>query len=205
MWNTPAPGAIAAATSTTTAALPPLESIPAKEWERYLETAWKVTPRLAVCLADRFSAVSTVQKLVGNHVVANRNLPDVQSMPEAALLMVSTCQQKGLKAAAPEWQALGTWAAGQASQGLQLISGPAGGNPHVRAYAVRCLDNTDPEQVTFYLPQLIQCLRHDQDGAISAALLSIAARSDLFAHQLAWALQTEEQPPEEAFNPEVKR
>ena len=29
--------------------------------------------------------------------------------------------------------------------------------------------------------------------------------SDLFAHQLIWALKTEEQPPQEAFNPEVKR
>ncbi len=35
--------------------------------------------------------------------------------------------------------------------------------------------------------------------------LASAARSDLFAHQLIWALESEERPPEEAFNPEVKR
>jgi hypothetical protein len=33
----------------------------------------------------------------------------------------------------------------------------------------------------------------------------MAGRSNLFAHQLMWALQTEEKPPEEAFNPEIKR
>ena len=38
-----------------------------------------------------------------------------------------------------------------------------------------------------------------------SALLDMAKHSDLFAHQLIWALQTEEQPPQEAFNPEVKR
>ncbi|KAL6758982.1 kinase-like domain-containing protein [Haematococcus lacustris] len=33
----------------------------------------------------------------------------------------------------------------------------------------------------------------------------MAAASDLFAHRLIWALMTEQRPPEEAFNPEVKR
>ncbi len=39
-------------------------------------------------------------------------------------------------------------------------------------------------QVTFYLPQLVQCLRDDRDGALQHALISIAQRSDLFAHQV---------------------
>lgn len=56
-----------------------------------------------------------------------------------------------------------------------------------------------------FLPQLVQTLRHDSGGNIQRTLLALASRSDLFAHQLIWALQTEEKPPEEAFNPEVKR
>jgi hypothetical protein len=35
--------------------------------------------------------------------------------------------------------------------------------------------------------------------------MTAAADSDLFAHQLIWALNSEARPPEEAFNPEVKR
>ncbi|GFH25014.1 uncharacterized protein HaLaN_22904, partial [Haematococcus lacustris] len=60
-------------------------------------------------------------------------------------------------------------------------------------------------QVAFFLPQLIQCLRGDLVAAVSQALLLMAAASDLFAHRLIWALMTEQRPPEEAFNPEVKR
>jgi hypothetical protein len=57
----------------------------------------------------------------------------------------------------------------------------------------------------FFLPQLVQLLRGDDDGAIQSFFLTAAAHSDLFAHQLIWALNSEAKPPEEAFNPEVKR
>jgi hypothetical protein len=43
------------------------------------------------------------------------------------------------------------------------------------------------------------------DGAIINFFLAAAADSDLFGHQLIWALNSEARPPEEAFNPEVKR
>lgn len=43
------------------------------------------------------------------------------------------------------------------------------------------------------------------DGAITNFFLAAAADSDLFGHQLIWALNSEARPPEEAFNPEVKR
>jgi hypothetical protein len=42
-------------------------------------------------------------------------------------------------------------------------------------------------------------------GAITNFFLTAAADSDLFGHQLIWALNSEARPPEEALNPEVKR
>ena len=50
----------------------------------------------------------------------------------------------------------------------------------------------------------MQLLRGD-DGAIQQFFLTSADHSDVFAHQLMWALASEARPPEEAFNPEVKR
>ncbi len=41
-----------------------------------------------------------------------------------------------------------------------------------------------PVQVVFYLPQLVQCLRGDGDGAITGALLHMARASALFTHQV---------------------
>jgi len=60
-------------------------------------------------------------------------------------------------------------------------------------------------QLVFFLPQLVQLLRGDTDGAITNFFITAASGSDLFAHQLIWALNSEAKPPEEAFNPEVKR
>lgn len=59
--------------------------------------------------------------------------------------------------------------------------------------------------MVFFLPQLVQLLRGDADGVITNFFLTSAAHSDLFGHQLIWALSSEAKPPEEAFNPEVKR
>lgn len=62
-----------------------------------------------------------------------------------------------------------------------------------------------PWQVAFFLPQLVQLLRSDKTGQIEAFLLAAAARSRLFAHHLVCFLRSEATPPEEAFNPAVKR
>jgi hypothetical protein len=56
-----------------------------------------------------------------------------------------------------------------------------------------------------HLLTLPACLFCRTDGAITNFFLAAAADSDLFGHQLIWALNSEARPPEEAFNPEVKR
>ena len=100
---------------------------------------------------------------------------------------------------------LSSWAPAGPVDGLELLSSPlATANDNVKAYALKCLASAHPDQVVFFLPQLVQSLRNDKGGAIQATLLTLAGESDLFAHQLMWALQTEMKPPEEAFNPEGK-
>jgi hypothetical protein len=106
---------------------------------------------------------------------------------------------------APQLAALHIWAPAHAVEALELLSGPAAHHPEARAFAMRCLLNTPPKQAVFFLPQLVQSLRYDSDKALQGYFLEAASRSDLFTHQLIWALQSEEEPPPEAFNPEVKR
>jgi hypothetical protein len=53
------------------------------------------------------------------------------------------------------------------------------------------------------LPCRARCIH--ADGSVVNFFLTAAAGSDLFAHQLIWALNSEARPPEDAFNPEVKR
>eukprot|EP00879_Flechtneria_rotunda_P007045 GHRR01007395.1.p1 GENE.GHRR01007395.1~~GHRR01007395.1.p1 ORF type:complete len:1449 (+),score=535.85 GHRR01007395.1:542-4348(+) len=174
---------------------------PSVPWRDFVSTAWQVDPALALSLRDHFPALADVHTALETLVVKHCHEPQVQSLPKAALLLATTkChkQQELLRY-------LTIWTPGTAAQGLQLLSGPAGNLLAVRSYAVRCLFNEAPEKLVFFLPQLVQLLRGDADGAISRFFLTAASGSDLFGHQLIWALNSEAKPPEEAFNPEVKR
>lgn len=59
--------------------------------------------------------------------------------------------------------------------------------------------------MAFFLPQLVQLLRFDQGGLVERFLLDAASQSVYFAHMLVCQLLSEGTPPEEAFNPTVKR
>eukprot|EP00798_Chlamydomonas_sp_ICE-L_P027721 gene27721-7367_t len=178
----------------------PAPKPPAMSWDKGIATAWKVHPKLAVALVERFPFARDAKVSVEKLLIGHAHEPVVQAIPEAAIMLA-----KAAPSNAPQLAALTVWAPAQAVDGLELLSSQAGRNTTVKAYAVRCLGKTPPEQVAFFLPQLVQILRHDEDKAIQSSLLDMASKSDLFAHQLIWALKTEEKPPEEEFNPEVKR
>ncbi|WIA31067.1 hypothetical protein OEZ86_001095 [Tetradesmus obliquus] len=170
-------------------------------WREYVLLAWQVDPCLALSLLDHFPASEPLRAALEAMVVKHAADTQVQALPKATLLLAT--------AKAPNRQELlrylAIWAPGNAAQGLQLLCGPAAEDPAVRSYAIKCLFNERPEKLVFFLPQLVQLLRGDLDGAIESFFLTAAAHSDLFSHQLIWALNSEAKPPEEAFNPEVKR
>eukprot|EP00878_Enallax_costatus_P012821 GHUV01013388.1.p1 GENE.GHUV01013388.1~~GHUV01013388.1.p1 ORF type:complete len:2087 (+),score=705.77 GHUV01013388.1:215-6475(+) len=170
-------------------------------WREYAVTAWQVEPALALSLLDHFPAVNGLCAALENLVVKNAADSKVQSLPKAALLLAAA----KVPSKPDVLQYLAVWTPGSAAQGLQLLSGPEGTQAAVRSYAVKCLFNEKPEKLVFFLPQLVQLLRGDTDGAITNFFLTAASHSDLFGHQLIWALNSEAKPPEEAFNPEVKR
>jgi phosphatidylinositol 4-kinase len=135
--------------------------------------------------------------------------PLFQNLPEAALLLATPA---AAKANAPQLQHLAVWAPLPLLDALALAAGPAGRHPAVLAYVMRSLGACAPEDVAFFLPQLVQLLRWDQTGPTNGGcgpvqrfLLDAAARSVYFAHMLVCQLLSEGTPPEEAFNPAVKR
>ncbi|GLI63286.1 hypothetical protein VaNZ11_006192 [Volvox africanus] len=196
----------------------------------HVQTAWKVSPQLAVAILQRFptplnGGASEAQRALTELVLAAAADPRVQALPDAAMVLAT---DEAARARKPQLAALATWAPASAVQGLQLMCGPAQHHKGIKAYALRCLRAASPAKVVFFLPQLVQALRSDgdvdnarswgggghkgkgadedtQDGATGQYLLATAARDDKFAHQLMWALATEEKPPPEEFTPEIKR
>eukprot|EP00963_Diacronema_lutheri_P001420 scaffold86_cov338-Pavlova_lutheri.AAC.83 len=169
---------------------------------KVVRDAWSMSPRLAVSLMDESMEDARYLHALEPLVVHGRDSPDVRCIPEAAPILAGcgmACQEPDILAALAHWEPCSVAAA------VRLLSGKAKMSPYVQAYVVRVLLSSPPRDVAFFLPQLIQTLRTDVSGYVEDLLLGIARMDPLFAHRLIWVLGGEEEPPPEAFNPEVKR
>ncbi|ORY87534.1 hypothetical protein BCR37DRAFT_25 [Protomyces lactucae-debilis] len=59
-------------------------------------------------------------------------------------------------------------------------------HPLVLQYAVRSLESHPVEVTFFYVPQIVQLLRHDEKGYVRRFIIETAKLSQLFAHQIIW-------------------
>lgn len=62
-------------------------------------------------------------------------------------------------------------------------------NPKYLNYAMRSLEAYPPELLFFYIPQIVQNLRHDENGYTETTIMHIASVSSLFAHQVIWNMK----------------
>ncbi|KAA6416579.1 MAG: phosphatidylinositol 4-kinase alpha-like, partial [Trebouxia sp. A1-2] len=167
-----------------------------QDWGRHLLTAWDCDQRLALCLLEHYPAISAVRRELEALVLQHADDPALQELPEAALLLATP---GAVSRNAPQLTNLAVWAA------MALMAGPAGAQPAVRAYCIRSLQATKPEEVAFFLPQLVQLLRGDSNGMIQHFLFTAAGRSNVFAYNLVCILKSEATPGEDEMNPTVKR
>ncbi|XP_074573236.1 phosphatidylinositol 4-kinase alpha 1 [Curcuma longa] len=162
------------------------------KWIEHVRTAFSVDPRIALCLTLRFPAnshiASEVTQLVQTHIL------EIRTIPEALPFFVTP---KAVEENSVLLQQLPHWAACSITQALDFFTPPFKGHPRVMAYVMRVLESYPPERVTFFMPQLVQALRYDEERLVEGYLLRAAQRSSIFAHILIWFLQGEssEQEP----------
>lgn len=165
--------------------------ISTEKWIEYARTAFAVDPKIALSIAARFptnpSLKAEVTQLVQSHILEIRNIP------EALPYFVSP---KAVDENSTLLQQLPHWAACSITQALEFLTPAYKGHPRVMAYVLRVLESYPPERVTFFMPQLVQALRYDDDKLVEGYLLRAAHRSDIFAHILIWHLQGETCEPE---------
>lgn len=165
--------------------------ISSEKFVEYARTAFQVDPRIALSLASRFPANASlkaeVTQLVQLHIL------DIRCIPEALPYFVTP---KAVDEDSALLQQLPHWAACSITQALEFLTPAYKGHPRVMAYVLRVLESYPPERVTFFMPQLVQALRYDDEGLVEGYLLRATQRSDIFAHILIWHLQGETFVPE---------
>ncbi|XP_028112363.1 phosphatidylinositol 4-kinase alpha 1-like isoform X2 [Camellia sinensis] len=111
---------------------------------------------------------------------------ELRCIPEALPYFVTP---KAVDENSPLLQQLPHWAACSITQALEFLTPAYKGHPRVMAYVLRVLESYPSERVTFFMPQLVQALRYDEEQLVEGYLLRAAQRSDIFAHILIWHLQ----------------
>ncbi|KAJ3672896.1 hypothetical protein LUZ60_006270 [Juncus effusus] len=161
--------------------------ITADKWIEHARTAFSVDPRIAFSLSSRFPTnsvlASEITQLVQTHIC------EIRTIPEALPFFVTP---KAVDENSILLHQLPHWANCSITQALEFLTPPYKGHHRVMAYVLRVLESYPPESVTFFMPQLVQALRYDDDKLMEGYLLGAARRSNFFAHILIWHLQGEE-------------
>lgn len=165
--------------------------ISSEKWIEYARTAFSVDPRIALSLAARFPTNSSLKAEVTQLVQAH--ILEIRSIPEALPYFVTP---KAVDENSVLLQQLPHWAACSITQALEFLTPAYKGHSRVMAYILRVLESYPPERVTFFMPQLVQALRYDDEMLVEGYLLRAAQRSDIFSHILIWHLQGETCEPE---------
>ncbi|OIT04706.1 PREDICTED: phosphatidylinositol 4-kinase alpha 1 [Nicotiana attenuata] len=173
--------------------------ISSDKWVDFARTAFSVDPRIALCLAARFPTNNHLKTEV-TQLVQSRIL-EIRHIPEALPYFVTP---KAIDENSTLLQQLPHWAACSITQALEFLTPAYKGHPRVMAYVLRVLESYPPQRVTFFMPQLVQALRYDDEKLVEGYLLRATQRSDIFAHILIWNLQGETCEPESGKDSSAK-
>ncbi|XP_076762003.1 phosphatidylinositol 4-kinase III alpha isoform X5 [Xylocopa sonorina] len=154
-------------------------------WREYTRLAWEISPILAIFLPVRLKNSEVIIKEICG-LVRQKPVP-VMHVPEALQYLVTT---DTLLNDVPELVYMLTWERVSPIQALAYFSRQFPHHPISAQYAVEVLSSYPADAVLFYIPQLVQAVRHDTMGYVIEFIKKIAKRSQVVAHQLIWNMYT---------------
>ena len=157
--------------------------------------SWDIAPPLAVHIPARYGKSTAAAAELSRLVRASPHA--VSHIPEALHFLVSDIGS--FSPDASELSHILTWAPVPPVTALAFFC-PRRYPPHplTAQYAVRVLKEYPPDTLLFYIPQLVQAIRHDTMGYVTELVVWAAGHSQLLAHQLIWNMQTNMFDDEEA-------
>ncbi|KAJ2667367.1 phosphatidylinositol-4- kinase [Coemansia sp. RSA 1199] len=190
-------------------------------WQNLVVDAWVANPRLAVQLTKRFShpaiareLTSLICKFPGELVldpealpllidqlrsgsVANGGIVDVTGAPNGMFNNLSS------PLSFRELKFLLYWSPVPPITSTAYLASSFSSHPLALQYTMRALECFPVDITFFYIPQLVQALRHDVAGYAERAILSSAQISQHFAHQIIWNMNANMYKDEESLVPDA--
>jgi hypothetical protein len=149
----------------------PLQNTPAprppksSQLEAAVKAAWQLSPALAAAICNRFPACKDAASRLAKLVLEHSGKPEVQAWPPGASVFIAAAH-----AAHRPMTALSGWTTTSVVDALQLLAGPSGRKAEVREYVMRSLSTATDGELVFWLPQMLQSLRHD-DGRLARCVI----------------------------------
>ncbi|TQV95772.1 hypothetical protein V2A60_000947 [Cordyceps javanica] len=161
-----------------------------------VRTAWYQDPAIAVELATRFHYPrlrSDVRRLI---LTSPEKVIDE---PEAIPLLIGSQLPDDVKS---QLKYLLFWEPVNPITAVTLLSPAYGDHPFIIQYAMRSLESHSVDVTFFYVPQIVQSLRHDNLGYAERYILETAQFSQLFAHQIIWNMKANSYKGDDAEVPD---
>ncbi|KAF9300463.1 phosphatidylinositol-4- kinase [Mortierella antarctica] len=156
------------------------KSISEEGWRNMVRFAWNESPTLAIQLMSRFKNMviaSELSRLLAcDPYAAVHDADAIQILLGEGAFRYITAQLKYLLF----WQPIPSITA------ISYFQPAYHNNPMILQYAMRSLEHSPVEVVFFYVPQIVQALRHDDLGYVEKYIMRAARVSQLFAHQIIW-------------------
>lgn len=161
---------------------------------------WEFYPEFARLGLRYYNLSDANMEVLARLIISHCNDPLVQSIPEYAEIML---KYKDLFPTVAPFHALDHWAPTSPNHFVEYFHI---NHPCVERYIVKCMEQAPIESTKFVIPQIIQCLRYEECSQTVQKVLMKASRKDaILAAYIYWQLNGERTPPEEAFNPVIKR
>lgn len=146
----------------------------------HILTAWQINPHFAVHIGKQWCSreshsYALLKELVSDHILA------VAACPEALDVYLGSRNSSG--ALSP---LIVFWCQVSPIESINLLSPKYGRNKAVIQFALRSLESHPITKCFFYVPQIVQQLRHDESGMVAEYILEAAKFSQKFSHQIIW-------------------
>ena len=152
-------------------------------WRNLVRFAWSVSASLAFQLMARFKNTFIPSEL--GQLLANDPFAAVGDADAIQILL----GEGTFKYSASQLKYLLFWQPVPSITAISYFQPAFHNNPMVLQYAMRSLEHSPVEVVFFYVPQIVQALRHDDLGYVEKYIMRAARVSQLFAHQIIWNMK----------------